>query len=54
MLPCNVVVYESDDRRAVVMAVDPLKTMAGTGNAKLAKLAEAVKVKLISVLARLE
>lgn len=54
MLPCNVVVYEGDDGHAVVLAVDPTKTMAGTGNAKLAELAEAVKERLSRALAKLE
>jgi uncharacterized protein (DUF302 family) len=54
MLPCNVVVYEDDDRRAVVLAVDPTKTMAGSGNTKLVELAEAVKDKLSRALAKLE
>ena len=54
MLPCNVVIYEDDERRAVVLAVDPTKTMAGTGNTKLAELAETVKAKLARALAKLE
>jgi uncharacterized protein (DUF302 family) len=54
MLPCNVVVYEDDEGRAVVLAMDPTKTMASTGNAKLAELAEAVKEKLARALANLE
>jgi len=54
MLPCNVVVYEGDDQRAVVMAIDPTQTMAGVGNPALTKLATAVKDKLTSALARLE
>ncbi|MDH4036297.1 MAG: DUF302 domain-containing protein [Candidatus Krumholzibacteria bacterium] len=28
MLPCNVIVYEGDDGRAVVTAVDPMQTLA--------------------------
>ena len=28
MLPCNVVVYEGDDGKAVVLAVDPMQTIA--------------------------
>ncbi len=28
MLPCNVIVYEDDDGRAVVTAVDPMQTLA--------------------------
>jgi uncharacterized protein (DUF302 family) len=54
MLPCNVVVYETDDGRAVVLAIDPTKTVAATGNPKLAKLAEAVRQKLERALAQLE
>ena len=54
LLPCNVVVYEGDDRRAVVMAVDPTQTVAATGNPKLVALAEAVKEKLTRALSRLE
>jgi uncharacterized protein (DUF302 family) len=54
MLPCNVVVYEGDDRRAVVLAIDPTKAMAATGNPKLVELAEAVKQKLTRALAKLE
>jgi uncharacterized protein (DUF302 family) len=54
MLPCNVVVYEADDGKAVVMAIDPTRTMAASGNAKLAELAETVKQKLTRALAKLE
>ncbi len=54
MLPCNVVVYEGDDGKAVVLAIDPTKTMAATGNPKLAELAEAVKQKLTRAVAKLE
>jgi uncharacterized protein (DUF302 family) len=54
MLPCNVVVYEGDDGHAVVLAIDPTKTMAGIGNTKLAELAEAVKEKLSRALSKLE
>ncbi len=54
MLPCNVVVYEGDDGKAVVLAIDPTRTMAATGNAKLAELAETVKQKLTRALAKLE
>jgi uncharacterized protein (DUF302 family) len=30
MMPCNVVVYEGDDGKAVVSAVDPMATIAAT------------------------
>lgn len=54
MLPCNVAVYEGDDGKAVVMAVDPTTTVAATGNPKLVELAAAVKEKLVRVVAKLE
>ena len=54
LLPCNVVVYEDDVGRAVVMAVDPTRTIAALGNPKLAKLAEAVKEGLSRTLSKLE
>lgn len=54
LLPCNVVIYEGDDKRAVVLAVDPERTMAATGNAKLEELAGRVRENLERVLARLD
>jgi uncharacterized protein (DUF302 family) len=46
MMPCNVIVYEGDDGRAVVTAVDPTQTMAAGGDPRLMQLAESVKEKL--------
>ena len=54
MLPCNVVVYEGDDGKAVVLAIDPTKTLATTGNPKLEELAKAVKEKLTRAMEKLE
>jgi uncharacterized protein (DUF302 family) len=54
MMPCNVVVYEDDDRRAVVVAIDPTKTIAAAENARLVALAASVKDKLGRALERLE
>lgn len=54
MMPCNVAVYEDDDGRAVVMAVDPVKTMAAGSDPRLAELAAAVRGKLVRVLERLK
>jgi uncharacterized protein (DUF302 family) len=45
MLPCNVVVYEGDDGRAVVIAVDPLATVAA-GHPALAPIAAEVRERL--------
>lgn len=54
MLPCNVVVYEDDAGRAVVLAIDPTKTIAAvTGDPALGALADEVKAKLVRVLERL-
>ena len=52
MLPCNVVVYEDDQRHAVVSAVDPMQTMAAD-HAALLPIAEEVRGKLTRVLDRL-
>jgi uncharacterized protein (DUF302 family) len=54
LLPCNVVVYEGDDRCAVVMAIDPTQTIAATGNPKLGNLAETVRDKLARAISMLE
>ena len=54
MMPCNVVVYEDDEQHAVVVAIDPTKTVAGSGNQKLASLAEELKQRLTRALARLD
>lgn len=53
MLPCNVVVYESDDGHAVVTAIDPTKTAAALENPSVRQVAEAVRDKLARVLDRL-
>ncbi|HTO89106.1 MAG TPA: DUF302 domain-containing protein [Thermoanaerobaculia bacterium] len=53
MLPCNVIVYEGDDGRAVVVAVDPMRTVAARENPEIARVAEAVRAKLERVLDRL-
>ncbi len=52
MLPCNVIVYEGDDLKAVVVAIDPMQTVAAA-NEKLAPFAREVREKLARVLGRL-
>lgn len=52
MLPCNVVVYEGDDGRTVVEAIDPTETMAAHDE-RLTELARTVRDKLARVLDRL-
>lgn len=54
LLPCNVVVYENDDRTTTVLAVDPTKTVTLAGSPALEKLAVNVKERLDRALARLE
>ena len=53
MLPCNVIVYEGDDGRTVVTAVDPLETAAAQDDARVRDVAVAVREKLARVLDRL-
>jgi uncharacterized protein (DUF302 family) len=49
LLPCNVVVYEGDDGRAVLETVDPVRTVAAS-DPRLADLAATVRAKLSRVL----
>jgi uncharacterized protein (DUF302 family) len=51
-LPCNVVVYQADDGTSVVLAVDPVQTLAGPGRDDLRPLAEEVRGRLERVIAR--
>ena len=52
MLPCNVAVYETDDGGAMVIAVDPLQTLASADPA-LRPIAETVREKLVRALDRI-
>jgi uncharacterized protein (DUF302 family) len=54
LLPCNVVVYETEPGRSAVAAVAPLVTMGKVGNAALAPLGQEVDGKLRRVLISLE
>jgi len=54
LLPCNLVVYETDPGSSVVAAVAPLVSMSRVGNAALASLGDEVDGKLRRVLAALE
>ncbi len=45
-LPCNVIVYETDDGKTVVSAVDPLQTMAAQADPAVRPIAEQVQAKL--------
>ena len=50
LMPCNVIVYETDDGKTMVSAVDPMQTMAAQGDAEMQPLAEAVQQKLQKVI----
>lgn len=52
MLPCNVVVRQAEDGRTVVLAVDPMATLAA-GHAALRPIAEEVRSRLARVLEHL-
>lgn len=48
------VVFENDEGRATVLAVDPLQSVAALGNPGLDELAGELKQKLVRALDRLE
>ena len=52
MLPCNVIVYEGDNKKAIVVAIDPMQTVAAH-SASLQPIAREVRQKLANVLERL-
>ncbi len=52
MLPCNVAVWEQDDGKVVVAAIDPMQTIAAA-DPRLAPIAAQVKEALAKALARL-
>jgi uncharacterized protein (DUF302 family) len=54
LLPCNVIVYETEPGRSVVAAVAPLVSMGRVGNEVLAPLGAQVDAKLRRVMAALD
>ena len=50
LMPCNVIVYETDEGQTRVSAVDPMQTMAAQGDAEMRPLAEEVQKKLQRVI----
>lgn len=50
MLPCNVVVQESEDGQTLVSAIDPVASMMAVENASLGEVAGQVKAKLQKVI----
>ena len=53
LLPCNVIVYQDDDSKTVVMVMDPVAALGVIGNAELTKIAAQVRVRMKRVLAAL-
>ncbi len=53
LMPCNLVVYEGDDRNAVVLAIDPLQTAAAMTTPAMVHFAKGVRDRLLKVLERL-
>ncbi len=50
MLPCNVVIQETNDGKIEVAAVNPVQSMIGVGNDELLKIAEQIGKKLQKVI----
>ena len=50
LLPCNVVVYETDDGSTAVMIMDPVAALSLIGNPEITELAGKVRSKLERVL----
>ncbi len=50
MLPCNVIVQETDDNRVEVAAIDPIASMASVQNEQLEAIAKEVSSRLKSVI----
>ncbi len=53
MLPCNVIVQETDDGNVEVAAIDPVASMQAVGNQALKEIALEVREKLKTVLTNL-
>lgn len=53
MLPCNVVVYEGDEGQTVVVAIDPMATIAATATPAIRQVAQEVRTRLGRVLERI-
>ena len=50
LLPCNVIVYEGDDGRTVVSAIDPIQMMAVMDDPGMREVAEEVQARLQKVI----
>ncbi len=53
MLPCNVIVQESESGTVEISAIDPIAAMRETNNPQLEKIASEIKAKLEKVISKL-
>jgi uncharacterized protein (DUF302 family) len=53
LLPCNVIVYETDDKKAYVSAINPVSALEVIQSEELRKIAEEVSGKLKRVIERI-
>ena len=53
MLPCNVIIYVTDNGRTVVAAIDPVASMRAVQNSELLKISAEVQSKLKNVIDRI-
>ena len=55
LLPCNVLVYESDEGQTVVSAIDPIMMMASAGEAspEIKAIADEVRQKLVNAMEKI-
>ena len=53
LLPCNVIVYETDDKKAYVAAINPVSALEVIHSEELRKIAEEVSAKLKRVIERI-
>lgn len=53
LLPCNVIVYETDDKKAYVSAINPVSALEIIQSEELRKIAEEVSGKLTRVIERI-
>ncbi len=52
MLPCNIIIYENDNNKIVIAAIDPVENMKEIDNATVQEVATLIKSKLSSVIER--
>ena len=53
MLPCNVIIQETDEGKTKIAAIDPIASMQAINNPKLGEVATTIQSKLKTVIERL-